>query len=97
MPTPENYILLGNYYARTKQYEKAEHTYKTAARMVPARLMPNYKLWRLYEKREDSTQALRMAQIILLQPVKVVNSFTINAKREAEEFIFLRENRFPPM
>ncbi len=96
LPTPESYILLGNYYAKTKQYEKAEHTYKTAARMVPTRLMPNYKLWRLYEERGDSMEALLMAKTILSQPVKVTNSFTINAKREAEEFIFLRENLSPP-
>lgn len=64
--------------------------------MVPTRLMPNYKLWRLYEERGDSMEALLMAKTILSQPVKVTNSFTINAKREAEEFIFLRENLSPP-
>lgn len=43
------------------------------------------------------TQALLIAQTILLQPVKRINLLTLNAQREAEEFIFLRENLFPPM
>lgn len=42
-------------------------------------------------------KTLLMAQTILLQPVKRINLLTLNAQREAEKFIFLRENLFPPM
>lgn len=87
IPHSETYIWLGDYYHRIGKYEKAEQVYLLASYMVPNRVRANYKLWRMYLETSNDKRAVEIAKIIVSQPVKVVNSFTINAQTEVRDFL----------
>lgn len=87
MPSSESYCRLGDYYQRTGLYREAEDAYQTAHDMVPTRIMPLYKLWKLHLLRADTVRATDTARRLVAQPVKVNNSLSINAKRKAREFL----------
>ena len=87
IPNTETYIWLGNYYHRTGKYQKAEQAYLLASDMVPNRMMANYKLWRMYLELGNEKKSIEIAKWILSQPVKVINSFTINARTEIKTFL----------
>lgn len=87
IPTTDTYILLGNYYRRLGYKDKAIDKYLLASQMVPCRLLPPYRLFRLYLENGDSVKAFCMAHHIVSQPIKVNSSFIINAKNEARKFI----------
>ena len=87
IPNTETYIWLGNYYHRTGKYQKAEQAYLLASDMVPNRMMANYKLWRMYLELGNEKKSIEIAKRILSQPVKVINSFTINARTEIKTFL----------
>lgn len=87
VPTSESYCLLGDYYQRINLSDKAEETYQTAYYMIPTRMMSTYKLWKLYTTKNDTINAIRMARRLSTQPVKTNNSFNINIRRKAKEFI----------
>lgn len=93
IPNSETYVQLGKYYQKTGKIEKAKQAFIIAADMVPSRLSPNYNLWHLYLDEGDTLQAIRIASKILSQPVKVINSFTINAKTEVSEFLQSRNDK----
>ena len=86
IPNSETYVELGKYYKRIEEYPKAEEAFIKASCMVPNRLKPTYNLWRLYMEKGDTAKAVAMANHILSQPIKVVNSFTINVQNEVTEF-----------
>ncbi|MDR0542979.1 MAG: O-antigen ligase family protein [Dysgonamonadaceae bacterium] len=86
-PSSETYCRLGEACERYAQYEQAEQFYRKAANMVPARIMPNYHLWRLYINRGDDGQAHATAHKILSQPVKVENTFTLRVKGEMKRYL----------
>ena len=88
IPNSETYVFLGKYYKRIGEWESAEKILRTATDMVPARMLPQYNLWILYKEKGDTAKAIDMAHRILSQTVKVNNSFTINARREVEEFLY---------
>lgn len=85
------YLLLmdiaWNCYHRTGKYQKAERAYLLASDMVPNRMMANYKLWRMYLGLGNEKKSIEIAKRILSQPVKVINSFTINARTEIKTFL----------
>ena len=87
IPSSESYCLLGDYYQHIGLPHEAERAYRTASDMVPTRIMPLYKLWRLYRLRADTVRAVDTARRLVAQPVKVNNSLSINAKRQAREFL----------
>lgn len=87
IPTSESYCLLGDYYRRIGLPQKAESAYKTAHQMVPTRMKPTYRLWRLYLSQQDTARAILMALRLATQPIKVNNSFTINTRRKARDFL----------
>jgi hypothetical protein len=60
--------------------------------MVPTRLRPQYKLWRLYLEKGDTVKAVWTARQALHQPLKVENSFTINAKSELNDYLLKTRN-----
>lgn len=86
-PNSELYCRLGAYYEQRKQYDKANRYYVSASHMVPNRLLPNFRLYKLYLTRGDSIMAFHTAQKALNQFVKVENTFTISAKKEMKDFI----------
>lgn len=56
MPSCENWCDLGDYFAEKGQYDKAEQYYLTASQMIPTRMLPNYRLWKLYRSPLVSTK-----------------------------------------
>lgn len=87
IPTCENYCLLGDYYREMKRFAEAEESYIVASNMIPTRLRPNYKLWSLYLQIGSTVKAVTVARHIQQQPLKVENSFTINAKSEVKRYL----------
>ncbi len=94
LPNTETYNLLGDFYYRIGNYNQAEKTYLLASYMVPNQMKANYTLWRMYNEMGEKKKAIDMAHKILSQPVKVVNSFTINAKTEIKEYLLKENNSF---
>ena len=86
-PSSETYCHLGEACECYGEYVRAEQVYRQAANMVPTRVLPNYRLWKLYVKRGDSEQAHAMAQKILTQPVKVETTFTLQVKGEMRRYL----------
>lgn len=87
IPTCENYCLLGDYYREMKRFAEAEESYIVASNMIPTRLRPNYKLWSLYLQIGSTVKVVTVARHIQQQPLKVENSFTINAKSEVKRYL----------
>lgn len=94
VPGSETYCYLGDYYCRIGMNKLAEKSYRTASFMVPTRMRPNYKLWHMYLESGDTINANSMARRILVQPLKVENSFTVNAKSEVRDYLLKRKTIF---
>lgn len=92
IPGTETYCRLGDYYRRIGMNKQAEEAYRIASYMVPTRLRPQYKLWRLYLESGDTAKAVWTAKQALHQPLKVENSFTINAKSELNDYLLKTGN-----
>jgi len=92
-PSSETYCRLGEACECYGQYERAEQLYRKAADMVPTRISTNYHLWKLYVKRNDDNQAQKMAQRILLQPLKVENTFTLQVKGQMKQYLIQTEQK----
>ncbi|MCL1936868.1 MAG: hypothetical protein FWF52_00525 [Candidatus Azobacteroides sp.] len=86
-PSSETFCCLGDAYQCYGENERAEQVYQKAADMVPARILPHYRLWQLYVKCGDEKQAKAMAQKILSQPVKVENTFTLQVKGQINRYL----------
>lgn len=91
IPGSETYCYLGDYYCRIGMNKLAEKSYRIASFMVPTRMRPNYKLWRMYLESGDTINANIMARKMLVQPLKVENSFTINVKSEVRDYLLKRK------
>ena len=86
-PTCESYCLHGDICKAQGKIREAENYYQSASFMIPARLAPLYKLWRLYVEEKDSAKARCAAECLLTRPLKVENTFTVKAKAEARCFL----------
>lgn len=86
-PTCETYCFYGDYYKEKGLYKHAEFYYQTASNMIPTRITPHYKLWKLYVSQNNIIIAIREAQYILQQELKVENSFTLKVKAEIRTFL----------
>jgi len=86
-PSSETYCHLGEACECYGQYGQAERLYRKAADMVPARILPNYHLWKLYVKHNDDNHARAMAQKIISQPLKVENTFTLQVKGQMKQYL----------
>lgn len=87
VPSCEGYCDIGNVYLNNGYYKRAEEYFNTASYMIPTRLKPNYCLWQLYCKCNDPENAVRVAKKILVQPLKIENTFTLRAKGEVKEYL----------
>ena len=85
IPTCENWCDIGDYYAEQGAFHQAEEYYRIAALMIPTRLTPNYRLWKLYLQQGRGDEAGKIALHILNQPLKVENTFTIRVKNEVRK------------
>jgi len=89
-PSSETFCRLGEACESCGQDERAEQLYRQAANMVPTRILPNYRLWKLYLKLGNFKQAYIMAQKILTVPVKVENTFTLQIQGEIRQYLGLK-------
>ncbi|MDR2126874.1 MAG: O-antigen ligase family protein [Prevotellaceae bacterium] len=86
-PTSESYCLFGERYVQKALYGKAEQCFKTAASMTPNRILPNYGLFKLYQKLGNEKEAILMANKILNQHIKIDNTQTVRILFEIENWL----------
>jgi hypothetical protein len=84
LPTSDNYCIFGERYVKNGMYCKAEECFKTASLMIPNRILPNYSLFKLYQKLGDKEKTVMMANKILNQHVKIINTQTVRIQFEVE-------------
>jgi len=81
-------MLLADNYLQMKNYPEAEQHYQKAAAMCPAKFVPLYKLFQLYETTGEKENICKIAKIIIDKPVKVisptVNQIKIEVKRKTD-------------
>ncbi|MDR2292602.1 MAG: hypothetical protein LBE11_03915 [Prevotellaceae bacterium] len=86
-PTSETYCIFGERYVQKGIYCKAEEYFKIASSMTPNRILPNYNLFKLYQKSGDKEKASLMANKILNQHIKINNTQTIRMQFEVENYL----------
>lgn len=86
-PSSELVCDLGRCYQAAKKYDRAEEAYSLAVSMVPAYIVPHYRLFCLYRKTGNLEKAVAEAGYMLTMPVKVVNTSVLRAKNEARIFL----------
>lgn len=59
----------------------------SASFMVPTRIMPNYKLWKLFVEKENYGTADKYAEKIMSQHLKVENTVTLTIKGEVLKYL----------
>lgn len=89
-PSCETYCQIGDYFHGKGAFSQAEAYYKTASHMVPTRLTPKYKLWKLYVENGREASAIAIADRILTDPLKVETVFTARVKAEVENYLYNR-------
>ena len=62
-------------------------------RMVPNRVTPTYKLFKLYANQGKKDEALITADRLLRQPIKKEGTRTLEMKAEAGEYLRLGSKR----
>lgn len=85
-PTCELYYNMGDLWKQEKDFVQAEKCYQMAAAMIPHRLSPQYKLFRLYVEQGDKKSAFRTGNILLRQPVKKEGTKTLRMKAEVLKY-----------
>jgi len=88
------YVLLGDVYFKTGDYENAAISYGYAAKMVPNRFRPLYKLFKMYEELGETQRASEIAQKIITKPVKVDSYEIQQIIKECIDFI--QSNNYIP-
>lgn len=71
----------------TGAYEEAEAAYLLAARMVPGHILPRFRLFELYRKRNQWDKAAVVARELVDKPVKVVNTTVLKVRHQARQFL----------
>jgi len=81
-------MLLADNYLQMKNYPEAEDHYQKAAAMCPAKFVPLYKLFLLYETTGEKEKMCKTAKTITDKPVKVmsptVNQIKIEVKQKLD-------------
>lgn len=86
-PTEDMLTDLGICYQQTGRLAEAERCFLEAMHMLPARIMARYRLFCLYRDQGKQEKAREYALKIIDQPVKIVNSVTLEVKREVREYL----------
>lgn len=82
-----NYCAIGDLYRRDGQLGVAEDYYLRAHNMIPTMITPMSALFKMYRDNGDSLKAEAYARKVLELPVKIENTKTIKARREAEGYM----------
>jgi|GEM_PF-6090786 len=86
-PNSEIALYLGYIYKINKNVDKAEYFFKESYYLVPARITSLYELFQLYKESNQSEKALQIAPSIINHKTSIVNSKTLNIKKEAISYI----------
>lgn len=78
---------LGDCYRHAGNRHAAEASYLSASRMVPARILPHYRLFCLYRDEGMEAEAAAQAERMLTMPVKVVNTSVLRYRHQARLFL----------
>ncbi|MDE5611862.1 MAG: O-antigen ligase family protein, partial [Odoribacter sp.] len=91
---PSSQLLcdLGDCYRFGGDLEGAVASYRLAARMTPARILPHYRLFCLYRDEGLETEAEEQAHRLLDMPVKVVNTSVLRYRHQARLFLSNRQS-----
>lgn len=81
-PMCETWCKLGELNEMQNDFDSAECYFRIAANMIPTRIKPKYLLWQAMLKQRKYDEAIKLAQTILNQPVKVENTYTLRVKQE---------------
>ena len=87
IPNSEIILDTGILYQSIGELDKAEYCFLKSSFMVPARILPNYRLFQLYIEKCDTGKALQVAEKIIKQKVSITSSLTLQIKKEAKEYI----------
>lgn len=81
-------LLLGSIFQKLKKYSDAELHFMEASYMCPSRITPLYRLFRLYEERNDTASMVKVGHELLDKPVKVHSHDTRAMRLDVRRFIF---------
>lgn len=81
-------LLLGSICQKLKKYSDAELHFMEASYMCPSRITPLYRLFRLYEERNDTASMVKVGHKLLDKPVKVHSHDTRAMRLDVRRFIF---------
>jgi O-antigen polymerase len=84
---PNAYVLLGNEYLATKQYNKAESAYTIASHITPAKLYPKYLLAKLYIEMGQTAKAIQQATEVTQWDDKIHTTAADEMRAEMNEFL----------
>lgn len=90
-PVCESYVMIGDAFLRLNRHIEAERYYKIAASMIPTRMTPNYRLWKLYCEIGDTVQSINSADKVLTQHLKAENTLNIQLRAEVKAWLERRE------
>ena len=86
-PDSEIYCLLGDENMEKGNFDKSETYYRKASNMVPSKITPRYKLFRLYVSKGDTLSAVSYGRNILSFKPKIESTRTLKMKGEIKSFL----------
>ena len=86
-PSCDVYCDIGDIFYKKGNIESAKYYYGTASYMIPSRITPKYKLWRLHLENRNTEIAKEMANKIASQELKVQNTSAIRMKYEVRKWL----------
>lgn len=87
MNTSYIWILKGNNYKNTNNFQEAIKCYTHASQMVPNRIFPLYQLMLLYKENDKNNKMLETAKLISKFNTKISSYTTQKIKEQANEII----------
>lgn len=87
MNTSFIWILKGNNYKNTNNFNNAQNCYIHAFKMVPNRIFPLYQLMLLYKEYNKKNEMIKTAKLIKDFKIKIPSYTTLKIKEEANEII----------
>ena len=86
------YLVLGQVYLQTDEYQKAEENFKTVTYMYPQLLSPHLLLAQLYRKTGYHSLAVSELEFIIASEPKILSDEVLSIKRDARQYLNYLEN-----
>lgn len=81
-------IVIGDNYIKTRKYNEAEKHFILASNMCPARFVPLYALFKIYQTVGKADKANMIAHEIADKPIKVYSPRVVMIKDEISKYLF---------